>query len=87
MAAERGMTSTIEPTPTLTINGLGAAVAAVRHVGRPDFGLLLDTMHLGRTGVTGAEVAAAGVPPAVRVGQCVTAMRRLLGDSVHEPLT
>ena len=58
MAAERGMQATIELCPALTINTLGAAVAAVRHVGRRDFSLLLDTMHLGRSGATAAEVAA-----------------------------
>jgi sugar phosphate isomerase/epimerase len=58
MAAERGMVSTVELCPVLTINSLDSAVAAVRHVGRSDFTLLLDTMHLGRSGATGAEVAA-----------------------------
>ena len=58
MAAERGMLATIELCPALTINTLEAAVAAVRHVGRPDFSLLLDTMHLGRSGATAAEIAA-----------------------------
>ena len=58
MAAERGMVSTIELCPALTINSLDSAVAAVRHVGRPDFNLLLDTMHLGRSGATAAQIAA-----------------------------
>jgi sugar phosphate isomerase/epimerase len=58
MAAERGMLSTIELCPALTIHNLEAALAAVRHVGRRDFTLLLDTMHLGRSGATAAEVAA-----------------------------
>ena len=58
MAAERGMVSTIELCPVLTINNLDSAVAAVRHVGRPDFKLLLDTMHLGRSGATAAQIAA-----------------------------
>ena len=58
MSAERGMAATIEMCPALTIGSLGAALAAVRHVGRPDFGLLLDTMHVGRSGATAAEVAA-----------------------------
>jgi sugar phosphate isomerase/epimerase len=58
MAAERGMLSTIELCPALTINNLATALAAVRHVGRRDFNLLLDTMHLGRSGATAAEVAA-----------------------------
>jgi sugar phosphate isomerase/epimerase len=58
MATARGMVSTIELCPALTINTLDGAVAAVHHVGRPDFKLLLDTMHLGRSGVTAAEIAA-----------------------------
>jgi sugar phosphate isomerase/epimerase len=58
MAAARGMQSTIELCPALTINNLDAALAAVRHVGRHEFNLLLDTMHLGRSGATAAEVAA-----------------------------
>jgi sugar phosphate isomerase/epimerase len=58
MAAEREMLSTIELCPALTINNLDAALAAIRHVGRRDFNLLLDTMHLGRSGATAAEVAA-----------------------------
>jgi sugar phosphate isomerase/epimerase len=58
MAAERGMAATIELCPALTINTLDAAVAAVRHVGRRDLSLLLDTMHLGRSGATAAELAA-----------------------------
>lgn len=58
MAGERGMVSTVELCPMLTIDRLAGAVAAVRHVGRADFRLLLDMMHLGRSGATGAEVAA-----------------------------
>jgi len=58
MSAARGMESSIELCPVLTINNLASAVAAVRHVGREDFTLLLDTMHLGRSGATAAEIAA-----------------------------
>ena len=58
MAAARGMQSSIELSPNLTINNLASAVAAVGHVGRKDFTLLLDTMHLGRSGATAAEITA-----------------------------
>lgn len=58
MAAARGMTSSVELCPVLTINTLASAVAAVRHVSRPDFNLLLDTMHLARSGATAADLAA-----------------------------
>ena len=39
------------------IRGLAPAQAAVKHVGRPNFRLLIDTMHLFRLGGTIAEVA------------------------------
>lgn len=58
MAAERGMASSIELCPVLPIATLDQAVAAVRSIDAPGFGLLLDAMHLGRAGVTGADLAA-----------------------------
>jgi sugar phosphate isomerase/epimerase len=58
MAGARGMVSSIELCPVNTIKNLDDAVAAVRHVGRKDFQLLLDTMHLGRSGTRGADIAA-----------------------------
>lgn len=58
MAAERGMTSTIEFCPALPVNSLDSALAAIRHVGRADFRLLLDSMHLGRSGASPETVAA-----------------------------
>jgi sugar phosphate isomerase/epimerase len=44
--------------PILTLRDLPMALEAVRHVNRPDFRLLIDTMHLGRTGGTAADLAA-----------------------------
>jgi len=58
MAAARGMRSTVEFAPSLSVKNLGSALDAVRHVGRPDFGLLIDTMHLVRAGNTAADLAA-----------------------------
>ncbi|MCK9899606.1 MULTISPECIES: sugar phosphate isomerase/epimerase [Parafrankia] len=58
MAGERGMQTTIEFAPSLTIGDLDSALAAVRHVARPDFRLLIDTMHLVRSGHTPADLAA-----------------------------
>jgi sugar phosphate isomerase/epimerase len=58
MARARGMSSSVELCPANTIKNLDGAVAAVRHVGRKDFQLLLDTMHLGRSGARGADIAA-----------------------------
>ena len=58
MAAERGMTSTTEFAPTLAIKNLRMALDAVRHVGRRDYRLTIDAMHLIRSGSTVADLAA-----------------------------
>jgi sugar phosphate isomerase/epimerase len=50
--------STTEFAPSLSVKNLESALAAVRHVGRPDFGLVIDTMHLVRAGNTAADLAA-----------------------------
>lgn len=42
------------------ISNMAAGLAAVQHVGRPNFRLLIDTMHFFRLGSTVADVAAAG---------------------------
>ena len=58
LAAARGMQSTTEFAPSLSVKNLDSALAAVRHVGLPDFGLVIDTMHLVRAGNTAADLAA-----------------------------
>ncbi|HEY7106083.1 MAG TPA: TIM barrel protein [Acidimicrobiia bacterium] len=58
LAADRGMQTTIEVSPGLTVPDLDTALAAVHHVGRRDFRLLVDTMHIVRSGATVADVAA-----------------------------
>jgi sugar phosphate isomerase/epimerase len=56
MGAERGIGTTIEMAPGLTIGDLSAVAAAVEHVGRPELRLLVDTMHWARSGYGGAEL-------------------------------
>jgi sugar phosphate isomerase/epimerase len=58
MAAAAGVEVTTELSPGLTVADLPTALAAVRHVGRPDFRLLIDTMHLVRSGSGAADLAA-----------------------------
>ena len=58
MAAESGMETTLEFSTGLAIADLPTALGAVRAVGRPDFRLLIDTMHLVRSGSSPADVAA-----------------------------
>ena len=57
-AAQRGIQTVVEPVPGLTVGDLPTARAALEHVGRPDFRILIDTMHLVRSGSTAADVAA-----------------------------
>jgi sugar phosphate isomerase/epimerase len=58
MAEAVGVETTLEFGPGLTIADLPSAVAAVRHVERPNFRLLIDTMHLVRSGSDTADLAA-----------------------------
>ena len=55
MAAERGMASVTEFAPTLALASLPMALDAVRHVGRPDFSLVIDAMHLDLRSGSGVE--------------------------------
>lgn len=65
LAAQRGIQTLVEPVPGLTVGDLPTALAAVEHVARPDFRLLIDTMHLVRSGSNAADLAA--IDPA-RIG-------------------
>jgi sugar phosphate isomerase/epimerase len=58
LAAERGMATTTEPAPGTTIADIIEGVAARKHVGCNDFQLLIDTMHLVRSGFGAADIAA-----------------------------
>lgn len=61
MAAARGMGSQVEFVPGLGIGDFATALAAIAHVGREDFGMAIDAMHLFRSGATVQDVAA--LPP------------------------
>ena len=58
LAAARGLETTTEFAPSLSIPDLASALRALRHVDRPDFKLLIDTMHLVRSGAGAADIAA-----------------------------
>lgn len=57
LAAQHGMETTMEFSPGLTVTNLGTALDAVRHVGRPDFRVLIDTMHVPRSGGSAQQLA------------------------------
>jgi sugar phosphate isomerase/epimerase len=58
MAGARGMQSSLEFVSGLVIGSLEQAVHAVRHVGRRDFKMVIDLLHMARTGGTVAALAA-----------------------------
>lgn len=58
LAAERGMRTTVEMMPGTVVGDLATAVTAVEHVGRPDFQLLIDTMHFARSGAGAEDIRA-----------------------------
>lgn len=57
MAAQRGLKTTLEFLPGVPIGDLSAAAATVRSLGRPEFSVLADTMHLGRSAASGVQIA------------------------------
>lgn len=57
-AARRDIGTVVEPVPGLTIGDLPTGLAATNHVGRSEFRLLVDTMHLARSGSGASELAA-----------------------------
>jgi sugar phosphate isomerase/epimerase len=58
MVIARGMRATIEPSPPLTIRDLPTAIEALKQIGNPQLRLLIDTMHMVRSGATPADLAA-----------------------------
>jgi sugar phosphate isomerase/epimerase len=58
MADARCMETTLEFGPIFAIPDLATALAARRHVGRPTFRLLVDTLHLARAGLSAQDLAA-----------------------------
>lgn len=58
LAARRDIGTVVEPVPGMTIGDLTTALAARDYVGRTEFRLLIDTMHLVRSGSGAAELTA-----------------------------
>jgi sugar phosphate isomerase/epimerase len=58
LAAQRGMETTIEPAPGTSVSDLTTGCEALKHVGQKGLRLLIDTMHLVRSGFGAADLAA-----------------------------
>jgi sugar phosphate isomerase/epimerase len=65
LAAERGILTSVEPVPGLAIANLPAAIAAVEYVNRDEISLLIDTMHVARSGAGAEDLRSL---PAERIG-------------------
>ncbi|MCV7410259.1 xylose isomerase [Mycobacterium florentinum] len=78
MAAARGIATSIEMAPGLTIGDLPAVRAAIEHVGGAGVRATVDTMHWGRSGYGAAELRELG---AERIGYLQ------LSDTTREPRT
>jgi sugar phosphate isomerase/epimerase len=58
LADAAGVATTLEFGPIFAIPDLSTALAALRHVGRRNFRLLIDTLHLVRAGCAAKDIAA-----------------------------
>jgi sugar phosphate isomerase/epimerase len=58
MVASRGLTATLEFIPGMPIGDVAGALAAIRHVGRSELRLLIDFMHVFRSGASVSDLAA-----------------------------
>jgi sugar phosphate isomerase/epimerase len=58
MAGNVGVEATVELCPGMAVANLPTALAVVKHVGRKNFKLLIDTMHFARSGSSIADLAA-----------------------------
>lgn len=58
LAAQRQIETVLEPVPGLTIADLPTALTVLQHISRPDVRLVIDTMHLVRSGSGAQDLAA-----------------------------
>jgi sugar phosphate isomerase/epimerase len=57
LAAANGLQATLEMMPGMLIGDLPTAVKAIEQAGRPNLRLLLDSMHMFRSGASAADIA------------------------------
>jgi sugar phosphate isomerase/epimerase len=58
MAEAMGLQTTVEFAPIMTVKDIPMTLDLLRHVGRPSFRMLVDTLHVARSGATAKDVAA-----------------------------
>jgi sugar phosphate isomerase/epimerase len=83
-AAAVGIGSMLEIVPTFGIGDLPTALDAIRHFGRSDVSLVIDTMHMARGGTTPAQLAALDPALIGHVQLCDSAMGPVTPDYTRE---
>ena len=86
LAAARGLETMLEFIPGMPIGDLAAAIAAIRHVGRRDFRLLVDVMHVFRSGATVAELATLDPADVGYIQLCDVPLASTFDDYAYEAL-
>jgi len=86
MAAERGIGTTIEMAPGMTIGDPATVLAAIEHVGRPDLRLTVDTMHWARAGCGAVELAELGPEKIGYVQLSDTTLKRRVKSYMEEAM-
>jgi sugar phosphate isomerase/epimerase len=86
MAGANGIEAMLEFVPTFGIADLPTAVAAVQHVGRPNFKILIDTMHAGRSGTRAEDIAALDPEVIGYVQLCDAPLKPAIPDYLEEAM-
>lgn len=86
LAAERGIGTTVEMSPGLTIGEPATVAAAIEHVGGSALRLTVDTMHWVRSGYGGAELSELGPEKIGYVQLSDTTLRPRLPSYMEEAM-
>lgn len=85
-AARFGIETLLEFVPIFAVADLATAHALVRQVGRADFRILVDTMHVARCGATAADLAAIDPELIGYVQLCDAPLKPAIPDYMEEAM-
>jgi sugar phosphate isomerase/epimerase len=86
IASTFGIETLVEFVPIFAVADLPTAHAIVRQVGRPDFRLLIDTMHVGRSSATAADLRAIDPGLIGYIQLCDVPLKPLIPDYMEEAM-
>jgi sugar phosphate isomerase/epimerase len=85
-AAGFGIETMIEFVPIFTVPDLPTAEKIVRKIGRPDVKLMVDTMHVARSGATAADLAALDPALVGYIQLCDAPLKPVIPDYMDEAM-